>query len=815
MTQDRHIDWREVAGEASSSVERLKRVVNFFDDLNLKHNADAEAPDTWCGLTVHEAIASGSFGTVYRAYDNHLRREVALKLMPTSLASDAWLEEARRLARVRHPGVVAILGADRDADFAGIWMELSNGRTLESWMRAQKGVVLKDWLAIGEGVADALAAVHARALVHGDVKANNILIEPAGRILLLDFGAATLEGERASQASPKTAAPEVLASGESGPASDIWSLGILMARGLQGKFPFAAESTEELIIRQKSAPDLAGVPRILRPLLSRMLMVEPGMRPNAEAVVRELQWISGAPARRKRTLAVASVLASVMIGLVVAAAGWYDAAQSNVREQQARERAEGALDVFQDTVGAVFRGTHGANARVIDVLDRAQEVASSREDVPASVRATVDYVAGASYLSAGNREEGMALLDRALTLLRANDPVDVEAVGLVLVQQGLEICEGDANGARAIAIEIRQLVEGALPENHRVPVAALKIEACAASRAGEAGLAEAKLLEALRLRPPEEHPGDIATLGLMGRLAAIYVDQRRIAEAEPLIRMAHSGMLEYAGPGHKSTISMASTLGAVYIEQSRFDEAVDLLETTLAQIEARNGKDNNQWIVMANTLATAMARAGQSQGALDLTDEVVAAATQRLGDRHSFTLSARTNRAIRLKDLGQLDNARQAMEGVIASIDVSLGQSHPLALMNRTNLVEVLLLLNRLDESVRLGEQTLAEANEILGPEHGITNGARAYLARALVPVGDLVRAGALFEEAIAIADRDSPTSDLTLRLHLYHADLLAITGDVDGARDRLSRSSTLVRTHLGGSHELLALYEERLRALQ
>ena len=814
MTDDRHIDWREVsdARASSASVERLKRVVDFFDGLNFRRHTEAEAPETWCGLTVHEALASGSFGTVYRAYDNHLRREVALKLMPAAAASEAWLEEARRLARVRHPGVIAILGADRDEHHAGIWMELSNGRTLDCYLRENANSA--DWIAIAESVADALAAVHARQLVHGDVKPNNILVEPSGRVLLLDFGAATMEGESAYQASPKTAAPEVLATGDSGPASDIWSLGILLARGVQGQFPFEAISTEELVVRQRSAPMLSGVPRSLRGLLLRMLALEPDRRPKAETVVQELRWIAGAPARRRRTLAITAVLSTLVVGLAVAAAGWYDAAQANVREQLARERAEGALDVFQNTVGAVFRGTHGANARVMDVLQRAEEVSSTRADLPSSVRAMVDYVTGSSYLSVGNREEGLSLLDRSLTLLRTAEPMDVEAVGLVLVQQGLEICQGDADGARTIADEIYRLTADVLPANHRIPVAALKIEACAASRAGDQALAVQKLLKAIRSRPPQDHPGDIAALGSLGRLAAIYVDQGRIGEAEPLIEQAHAGMLKHAGPDNSSTISMASTLGAVYIEQSRFEEAMQLLSTTLARIEVRNGRDSNQWIIMANTLATAMARAGLPESALELTDQVIDAATTRLGEDHSFTLTARTNRAIRIKELGQLENARVAMTEVIETTRQSVGLSHPLTLLNQVNLTEVLLMTDRTDEAVRMGEETLAAAVESLGREHGITNGARAYLARALAAAGERVRADALFREAIAIADKDSPTSDLTFRLHLYHADLLVMSGHDAEARTQLAGIMGRVRESLGATHELVAMFEERLESI-
>ncbi|MEM1082446.1 MAG: serine/threonine-protein kinase, partial [Pseudomonadota bacterium] len=236
MSNDGTIDWLAISQEGASeqSIDQLRRIVGFFDRLNGTANSKLIG-QLWCGLELHEELATGSFGTLYRAYDPHLQREVALKLLNLdSPGTSDWLDEARRLARVRHPGVIAILGAGSDVQHAGIWMELSNGQTLETLIVQPGFERAKQSLGIGIALAEALVAVHSRGLVHGDIKAGNVLIEPSGRVLLLDFGASSLQGENASQASPRTCSPEQLSGHAANPSSDIWSLGTLLYRCLTG-----------------------------------------------------------------------------------------------------------------------------------------------------------------------------------------------------------------------------------------------------------------------------------------------------------------------------------------------------------------------------------------------------------------------------------------------------------------------------------------------------------------------------------------------------------------------------------------------------
>ena len=802
MKNDLEIDWLAISqqGASNRAVDRLQRVINFFDQLNV--TAKSEQPDKyWCDLEVHEPIASGSFGTLYRAYDPHLRREVALKLLAqdTPGASD-WLEEARRLARVRHPGVIAILGASSDDRHAGIWMELSNGESLESLLTSSGIYPLNQTLETGIAIAEALEAVHERGLVHGDLKAGNVLIEPSGRVLLLDFGAATAHGEPANQASPRTAAPEQLAGQKADPAADIWSLGVLLYRCLSGQQPYRATDMDALVTAQQRAPELGTVSRPFRSLISEMLSFDPTQRPNAEQVADELRWIGSAPTRRRKNLALGGIAASLLIGITVASIGWYNALQANQREQQATvaaetardeaqrwaEEAESSLQFFQDVVGASFEGTHGQDARIIDVLEQSQRQLALDDSQPPYVRAMVQFVVGASYLDLGRADEGMALLDESQALL-AGDDVDVpQSEALILVEQGMQWCELDADRAEQAAARLRTIAEGRLPPEHRAFLGALVIESCAAQRRGDEALAEQQLRAALALRPLADFPADISAITIAGRLGSLLVSTGRLTEAVPLLEDVRTRAVALLGPSNNSSLGAAASLGEAYMQSSRFDEAVALLEETLSEVEARRGDTSRQWIMTATAFATALAGAGEAVRSLEMLEQIMNVATEQLGATHDFTLAIRTNRANRLVQLGRLDEGEVAMAENGDLIESELGAGHQLAIMNRMNRIEVLMMLNRVSEAVPLGRRTLESSLESLGPDHGLTAGIQGYLANALAVNGEVEEAEQLFIQALAFHDRNNPGSDAAHEVRYRLASLMADQGRISEVRQAL-----------------------------
>jgi serine/threonine-protein kinase len=216
-----------------------------------------EAPAAWGHLEIRARLGGGAYGEVYRAWDTRLDREVALKLLRRlepegdTLASSV-IKEGRLLARVRHPNVVTVYGAERHDDRVGIWMELIDGRTLEDLLRSQGPFGEREAALIGLSLCSALAAVHRAGLVHRDIKTHNVMREQGGRIVLMDFSAGgEVRGDEARAGSALTGtplymAPEILQGREATVRADIYSLGVLLYHLVSGSYPVEARTWSDL-----------------------------------------------------------------------------------------------------------------------------------------------------------------------------------------------------------------------------------------------------------------------------------------------------------------------------------------------------------------------------------------------------------------------------------------------------------------------------------------------------------------------------------------------------------------------------------------
>jgi tRNA A-37 threonylcarbamoyl transferase component Bud32 len=213
---------------------------------------------TWGDLAILGKIGEGAFGAVYRARDNKLQREVALKLLwPTDAAADPGraLKEARLLARVRHPNVATVYGADHIRGRVGLWMELVKGRTLAEHIRARGPFGAREAALIGLDLCRALAAVHGAGLLHGDIKAHNVMREEGGRTVLMDFGTGKdLTLDRSTQhggvndfaGTPLYLAPEVFEGQPRTKATDIYSLGVLLYHLVTDSYPVVGRTREDV-----------------------------------------------------------------------------------------------------------------------------------------------------------------------------------------------------------------------------------------------------------------------------------------------------------------------------------------------------------------------------------------------------------------------------------------------------------------------------------------------------------------------------------------------------------------------------------------
>ncbi|MEP6918445.1 MAG: protein kinase, partial [Acidobacteriota bacterium] len=268
------------------------RVIGRIDPSAPPPAGEPSAGIAWGGFVVRERLGSGASADVFRAFEPQLERDVALKLFKSTVQSGRdvrarMLREARALARIRHDGVVRVFGADEHDGRVGIWMELVKGRTLEAELTERGRWSAREAAAAGQDLCRAVAAVHNAGFVHGDIKPQNVIREDGGRLVLMDFGARHLReavAEPAVSGTPLYLAPEVLAGGAPSPASDVYSLGVLLYHLVSGGYPVVAASMEELKARHRdrqvtrlsdARPDLD--PGFIR-MVERALALDPAAR---------------------------------------------------------------------------------------------------------------------------------------------------------------------------------------------------------------------------------------------------------------------------------------------------------------------------------------------------------------------------------------------------------------------------------------------------------------------------------------------------------------------------------------------------------
>ncbi|MFD7437248.1 protein kinase [Streptomyces sp. NPDC059861] len=247
-------------------------------------------------------------GRVWRAADEMLDRPVAVKEMRIDGldAEDArtrrerTLREARATARIDHPHVVRVYDVVDEGERLWIVMELVAGRSLERIMAEDGPLGPGEAARIGLGLVEALREVHARGVLHRDIKPGNVLVEAAGRrVVLTDFGIAAIQDAKALTmagmlvGSPDYMAPERISGRPQGPPSDVWSLGATLSAALAGQSPFSRNTTlatlHAVLYEEPGLPASTGP---LREVLGALLRKEPDVRPGLDEVEAALRAVA-------------------------------------------------------------------------------------------------------------------------------------------------------------------------------------------------------------------------------------------------------------------------------------------------------------------------------------------------------------------------------------------------------------------------------------------------------------------------------------------------------------------------------------------
>ncbi|HEY1472281.1 MAG TPA: protein kinase [Candidatus Acidoferrum sp.] len=250
---------------------------------------------------IEEKLGEGGMGVVYRARDEKLRRDIALKflgILPTGSAvtHEKVLEEARAISALNHPNICTVYEVGETDGKPYIAMEFVEGRPLSQEIPST-GMSLDQVERYGMQLADALSHAHSRGVIHRDLKAANVIVTPSGRLKVLDFGISrriapgggdettrfdkSWDSQHTFTGTLPYIAPEVLKGEEADERSDIWSLGVLLYEMASGRRPFRGNTAYELsaaILRERAPAITPPLPPALQGVIDKCLDKDPGQR---------------------------------------------------------------------------------------------------------------------------------------------------------------------------------------------------------------------------------------------------------------------------------------------------------------------------------------------------------------------------------------------------------------------------------------------------------------------------------------------------------------------------------------------------------
>ena len=846
LVEGREVDWEAEADRNPGDrrvLENLRRIAGLatiFDRIEAPDSpesrlstASGEPPRSeilfhWGHLKVTEHLGSGNFGDVYQAFDPILQRSVALKLRrdrgDETNAAIGYIDEARRLARVRHPNILAIHGADLHDGRVGLWADLLQGRTLEQEMESGTLFSTTDTVAVALSLAEALAAVHDAGLVHGDVKASNIMLEANETVVLMDFGAGAESGDGFRTASPAgsplSMAPELFAGNTATQSADLYALGVLIYRLYEGEYPLTAASVEELAEQhrkgQLASAAVSGtrMPRSLNRLVRRLLAPDPAHRPTAADAAGRLRWIRDAPARLRRRLAAGVIAISLITGTAAATVAYFHARRAEARAAAARQDAETVTEFLYEILASPRPSESGRQVTVVELLERAVGRIDAQFVGQPLVEARILDIVGGTYLSLDQYEAAETLLRRSVKLTQSHLGAEhPQTLRPSLKLAWLFFDRGRFEKASSTVSEVQALA-APLGRAHSVNVEALILEARIASEGMDYSAAEALLEQALAQRSGSDWHDDfdrrLAELNLGQLLVLSGNFEAAESLAEPLLQWAEKML----GERHANTIAARRLLAEALAHQGRLAEAEPLMRHNLATAEGWLGPEDQYAVACISDLSNNLAEQGKIHQATRLSRRALEISEKTLGPNHHNTLVTMGNHANRLRELGQVDEAAALLSETISRLEKEYGSTHHLALMNRYNLAELLHLEGRHSAALDIARPARATMAETLGEHHLFTLVTDSLIGAALTSAGRPNEGEQILQRALAsMREFLGPTHPQTLQAQVYLARTLRALGQTEEATTLLSEAVLRLREVLGADHPQTSEAEKELRS--
>jgi eukaryotic-like serine/threonine-protein kinase len=594
------VDWDRAEACDGSVADRA--IVRQFRHLaNLCAAARADSAQ-WGSLLLRDPVGRGSFGTVFRAWDTRLEREVALKLIDRGSLSEGQL-----LAKIRHPHVVTVYGADMFDGRAGIWMEFITGDTLKTIVDAKGPFGAAEAALIGRDLCGALAAVHGAGLLHRDIKAQNVMREAGGRTVLMDFGAGAGTSAAADvplAGTPAYVAPEILDGAAPDVRSDLYALGVLLFYLVSGSFPVSGANLDVIreahVARRRQRlrdlrPDL---PRAFIRVVDQLTAPDPADRPASAGVVEHLletalgiggdaETIPSRPSQGRwgPLAAVSATLVLVVAAVLIGSSGWRGGGQAQ------RPRASVAILPFKNLTPGATQDDYLTEGLTADLSAQLSNVKDLRVIAGVSTR---------RYGEALLRDRNIASELGVAAVLEGNVRQDGERIRIV--SRLTDAASGEQLWSESFERSVRDLISVQAEVARRIAVA-LKGELTEPDRAALMATT-ARDVEAVRLYAKGRYYAELRTEDGLNRSLELY--QAAVAH-DSKYAAPHAGMAEsYTALGTYGFLPRKEAFARASVEASRSVE----LDGSLAEAHAALGyalKNQFRWEEAATHLERAIA----------------------------------------------------------------------------------------------------------------------------------------------------------------------------------------------------------------
>jgi len=709
------------------------------------HLLDALQPDEQAGprkglvvgrYVVLEPVGAGALGEVFAAYDTTLERTVALKWLYPSVRSEErtqqrerLLSEARALARVQHPNVVAVHDVEARGAHDVIVMELVRGQSLRTAPR-------QSWRSTVAAFADAgrgLAAAHAAGVIHRDFKPDNVLVDAAGRVRVADFGLARAgpgvpeapaDGTKSTlSGTPAYLAPERWSGAQADALTDQFSFCASLYECLAGRLPFSGHDVEaRLEAMRRGAAPIPGVPDALDAAVRRGLAYDRRARwPTMEALVRALDAATIPGSGRRwiaATAGVALVASLVPLGLwqsKTRCAGAGDAVKRTWNPKRAAAVRQAFARSSQPSAAALAD-------RVVSGLDR---VAGELEGL---------RVTACEATAFGGESDVLLALRNACLSQRAGDldalAALLETADSKLVERGVLAVESLPAGADCMnpsrssaepmpAAEARARVEAIAPKVSQVR--ALRL---AGKPKDSLALADT-LLPEVRAAGWRPLVAEVLTESANGLERAGRIDDARVRYVEGFQLALAANDLPQA---------FAAAVGLAYLEggnSQRLQAAQTWARVASSLVEPAGLRGTTEMVRVLNVDGIIALRAQSHAAAADLFAQVERELSA-MGKLHTVN-GARVmqNRGAALREAGRPEEGLEIAQRSLKVMEEVLAEAHPDVAAAYNNIGSALADLKRYDEAERYYRRCVALRVRLYG-EDG------APLATPLYNLGEL-----------------------------------------------------------------------------